>query len=179
MIAKNIGKEVYINMGSKYKHVFSPIRIRGIDIKNRIIMAPISPNVASQDGYVTRDFVDWMRPFARGGAAIIYVGNASIDRSECFDELCQLDLVSDKCILPLSWYTEMAAQYGCLASLEINHNGKDTAFEAVGHPPSSASPIITASEITRAKRHGRGPIPAIDMTQEKLADTVERSAMAA
>ncbi|NLN07561.1 MAG: FAD-dependent oxidoreductase [Firmicutes bacterium] len=166
-------------MGSKYKHVCSPIRIRGIDIKNRIIMAPISPNVASQDGYVTRDFVDWMRPFARGGAAIIYVGNASIDRSECFDELCQLDLVSDKCILPLSWYTEMAAQYGCLASLEINHNGKDTAFEAVGHPPYSASPIITASEITRAKKLGRDPIPAIEMTHEKIAETVEKYAMAA
>ena len=55
-------------MGSKYKHVFEPIRIRGVDLKNRIIMAPPSPNVASPDGFVTRDFVDWMRPFARGGS---------------------------------------------------------------------------------------------------------------
>ena len=166
-------------MGSRYKHVFTPIRIRGVDFKNRIIMAPPSPNVASHDGFVTRDFVDWMRPFARGGAAVLYVGNASIDRTECFDEDYQLELNDDRAILPLSWYAEMAAQYGCHASLEINHNGKDTAFEAVGHPPYSASPIITASEYTRAKRLGRDPIPAIEMTHEKIAETVEKYAMAA
>ncbi|HHU29261.1 MAG: FAD-dependent oxidoreductase [Bacillota bacterium] len=166
-------------MGSRYKHLFTPIRIRGIDLKNRIIMAPPSPNVASHEGLVTRDFVDWMRPFARGGAAVIYVGNASIDRTECFDEDYQLDLREDKSILPLSWYAEMAAQYGCHASLEINHNGKDTAPEAIGRPPISASPIITASEISRAKRLGRDPIPAIEMTHEKIAETVEKYAMAA
>ncbi len=166
-------------MGSVYKHVFESIRIRGIDFKNRITLAPPSPNVAGQDGYVTRDFVDWMRPFARGGVCTLYVGNASIDITECHDEDCQLDLSSDKCILPLSWYVEMAAQYNCHASLEINHNGKDTAFETVGHAPYSASPIITVSERTRAKKYGRAPIPAIEMTHEKIAETINKFAMAA
>ena len=166
-------------MRSKYEHVFAPIKIRGIDFKNRITMAPISPNVASQEGSVTRDFVDWMRPFARGGACTLYVGNASIDIKECHDEDCQLDLSSDKCVLPLSWYAEMASHYNCHASLEINHNGKDTAFETVGHAPYSASPIITASERTRAKRYGREPIPAIEMTPKKIAETIEKFAMAA
>jgi 2,4-dienoyl-CoA reductase-like NADH-dependent reductase (Old Yellow Enzyme family)/thioredoxin reductase len=166
-------------MRSKYEHVFSPIKIRGIDFKNRVILAPPSPNVANQDGTMSRDFVDWMRPLARGGTAILYVGNASIDITECHDEDCQLDLSSDKCILPLSWYAEMAAQYNCHASLEINHNGKDTAFETVGHAPYSASAIITSSEISRAKRFGRDPIPAIEMTHEKIAETVNKFAMAA
>jgi 2,4-dienoyl-CoA reductase-like NADH-dependent reductase (Old Yellow Enzyme family) len=35
-------------MSSKFEHVFSPIRIRGIDFKNRVTLAPPSPNVASQ-----------------------------------------------------------------------------------------------------------------------------------
>jgi 2,4-dienoyl-CoA reductase-like NADH-dependent reductase (Old Yellow Enzyme family)/NADPH-dependent 2,4-dienoyl-CoA reductase/sulfur reductase-like enzyme len=166
-------------MGSKYTHVFEPITIRGIDFKNRIILAPPSPNVASQDGTMTRDFVDWMRPFARGGTAILYVGNATVDKHECHDEETQIDLGTDRCVLTLSWYAEMAAQYNCHASLEINHNGKDTAFEDVGHPPYSASPIITASEYARAKRLGRDPIPAIEMTHEKIAETVDKFAMAA
>jgi len=166
-------------MGSSYEHVFSPIRIRGVDFKNRVTMAPPSPNVATQDGFVTRDFVDWFRPIARGGCATIYVGNASIDINECHDEQCQLDLGTDKCILPLTWFSEMAAQYNCNASLEINHNGKDTAFETVGHAPYSASSIITTSEISRAKRLGRDPIPSIEMTHEKIAETVNKFAMAA
>lgn len=165
-------------MGSQFKHVFEPIKIRGIDFKNRITLAPPSPNVASQDGTMTRDFVDWMRPFAQGGTSILYVGNATVDKAECHDEETQINLGTDKSILTLSWYAEMAAQYNCHASFEVNHNGKDTAFETVGHAPYSASPIITSSEISRAKRLGRDPIPAIEMTHEKIAETVDKFAMA-
>ena len=84
---------------------------------------------------MTRDFVDWMRPFARGGAATLYVGNATVDKTECHDEETQIDLGTDRCVLPLSWYAEMAAQYNCHASFEVNHNGKDTAFETVRSCP--------------------------------------------
>ena len=82
-------------MGSKYSHVFQPIRIRGIDFKNRITLAPPSPNLASEDGRVTHDFVDWFRQFARGGVCTLYVGNCSIDITECKDEAFQLDLSQD------------------------------------------------------------------------------------
>ena len=165
-------------MGSKYEHVFAPIKIRGIDFKNRVTLAPPSPNVATSDGTMTRDFVDWMRPFARGGVCTLYVGNATVDKLECHDEETQIDLGTDRCILPLSWYAEMAAQYNCHASFEVNHNGKDTAFETVGHAPYSASAIITSSEISRARRLGRAPIPAIEMTHEKIKETVDKFATA-
>jgi len=35
-------------MGSQYEHVFNPIRIRDVDFKNRLEMAPPSPNLASR-----------------------------------------------------------------------------------------------------------------------------------
>ncbi|MGI6217163.1 MAG: hypothetical protein ACOYIK_06075, partial [Coriobacteriales bacterium] len=64
-------------MGSKYEHVFEPIRIRGIDFKNRITLAPPSANHTNTNNMITHEFVDWFRQFARGGAAILYSGNAS------------------------------------------------------------------------------------------------------
>ena len=73
-------------MNSKYSHVFTPIRVRGITFKNRIVMAPLSPNLCSEDGDVTPELIDWMRMFARGGAATIYHGNATIDINESRDE---------------------------------------------------------------------------------------------
>jgi 2,4-dienoyl-CoA reductase-like NADH-dependent reductase (Old Yellow Enzyme family)/NADPH-dependent 2,4-dienoyl-CoA reductase/sulfur reductase-like enzyme len=166
-------------MGSSYQRTFSPISIRGTYFKNRITLAPPSPNHASPEGLVTHEFVDWYRMFARGGASVLYVGNSSIDISECKDEECQLDLSNPHSILPLSWYAEMAAEYGCHASLEINHNGKDTAFEQVGHAPFAPSPIIPWSEKTRAARLGREPIVPIEMTQQKIDETVEKYANAA
>ena len=166
-------------MASVYKHVFAPITIRGIDFKNRITLAPPSPNLASPDGLVTKDFVEWFRMFARGGVCTLYVGNCSVDIKECRDEAFQLDLSDDRCILPLTWYADMCREYGCHASFEINHNGENTAFETVGHAPYSSSPNISSTELTRAKRLGRDPIPAIEMTQEKIAETVEKYADAA
>lgn len=165
-------------MASKYKHLFSPIRIRGVEFKNRIILAPPSPNLASPDGMVTPQFVDWFRMFARGGASILYVGNSSIDITECKDEECQLDLSQDRCVLPLSWYAEMAKEYDCHASLEVNHNGKDSTFEAIGRLPFSSSPIPGDSELMRAAMEGREPHIPIEMDQKKIDETVMKYAMA-
>ncbi len=166
-------------MKSKYTHVFEPITIRGIDFKNRIVLAPPSPNLASPDGEVTPEFLDWFRMFARGGVTTLYVGNSSIDITECKDEAYQLDLSDDKCILNLARFADMGKQYGCHASLEINHNGENTAFETVGHAPFSSSANISSTERSRAARLGREPIPAIEMSHEKIQETVEKYAMAA
>ena len=166
-------------MGSKYSHVFSPIKIRGIDFKNRITLAPPSPNLASSSGLVTPQFVNWFRMFARGGVTTLYVGNCSIDITECKDEAYQLDLSNELGILEMARYADMCKQYGCHASFEINHNGENTAFETVGHAPFSSSPNISATEAVRAKRLGRDPIPAIEMTHEKIYETVEKYGKAA
>ena len=166
-------------MNSKYTHVFSPIRIRGIDFKNRITLAPPSPNLAGTDGEITPEFIDWFRMFARGGVCTIYVGNSSIDITECKDEAFQLDLGSDSRIRNLARFADMGKQYGCHASLEINHNGENTAFETVGHAPFSSSPNISSTEMARAKRLGRDPIPAIEMDQAKIDETVLKYGMAA
>ncbi|NLB28916.1 MAG: FAD-dependent oxidoreductase [Clostridiales bacterium] len=165
-------------MSANYKNLFSPIKIRGVDFKNRFILAPPSPNLASPEGLVTSQFVDWFRSFARGGASVLYVGNSSIDITECKDEERQLDLANPHGTLPLSWFSEMAKEYDCHASLEVNHNGKDTTFEAVGHVPFSSSPIPGDSERMRAEREGREPHIPIEMDQAKIDETVMKFATA-
>ena len=98
-------------MGSKYKHVFEPLKIRNVVFKNRLEMAPPSPNLVSKDGRATPEFVDFFRPVARGGVAVIHVGNSMIDIREACDEERQLDLGSDDCILPLTRFVEMCHGY--------------------------------------------------------------------
>ncbi len=107
-------------MGSRYEHVFAPIRIRGVDFRNRIELAPPSLNLASLDHKVTHEFVDLNRSIAYGGAAILSVGNVMVDIEECCNEELQLDMSTDECILPLSWFSQMCEGFGAHASLEIN-----------------------------------------------------------
>ena len=166
-------------MKSNYSHVFQPIRIRGIDFKNRITLAPPSPNLASEDGLVTHEMVNWFRMFARGGVSTIYAGNCSIDLAESRDEAIQLNLNQDRAILPMTWFADMGKQYGCHASFELNHSGENTRFESIGHAPYSASSYITENEETAALLNHRDPIPSIEMTKEKIQETVEKFGMAA
>ncbi|MBN2041767.1 MAG: FAD-dependent oxidoreductase [Spirochaetes bacterium] len=166
-------------MGSKYKHVFEPIRIRGVDFKNRLEMAPPSPNLASEDGKVTPEFVNFFRPMAKGGVAIIDVGNSEVDIREARDEERQLDLGTDECILPLTRFAEMCLGYGVQPSLEINHSGKDSMFEHTGRPAFAPSAIISTREYFAAQKHNREPIPPIEMDHAKIRETVDKYAMAA
>lgn len=165
-------------MRSIYEHVFEPIRIRGVDFKNRLELAPPSPNLADREGRVTPEFVEFFRPMAQGGAAVLHVGNSVIDIKEACDEERQLDLGSDDCILPLTRFVEMCRGYGAQPSLEVNHNGKDSHFEKTGKAAISASSFITPGEMMRAKQQGRKPVPTIEMDHAKIKETVDKYAAA-
>ena len=166
-------------MGSRYEHVFSPIRIRGVDFRNRIELAPPSLNLASLDHKVTREFVDLNRSIAHGGAAILSVGNVMVDIEECCNEELQLDMSKDECILPMSWFSDMCEGFGAHASLEINHGGKDAQFERTGKPAYAPSAIYSSWELSSAKAEGREPRMTVEMSREKIHETVEKYAMAA
>ncbi|MDR2615654.1 MAG: NAD(P)/FAD-dependent oxidoreductase [Oscillospiraceae bacterium] len=166
-------------MKSRYTHVFAPIRIRGVDFKNRVSLAPTTPILSTPDGYVTRELVDWFRMFARGGVCTLYLGNCSIDLTESNDQSYQLELGKDDCIYPLALYADMCKQFGCHASLEINHGGEGVPFEMVGHAPYSSSSWISEDEEIRARMANRAPIPCVEMSREKIRETVEKFGMAA
>ena len=166
-------------MASAYSHVFEPIRIRGIDFKNRVFLAPTTPVLSTPEGIVTHELVDWLRSFARGGVCTLYLGNCSVDLSENKDQSFQLDLGTDQAVLPLSWYADMCRQYACHASLEINHAGEGVAFETFGRPGWSSSSFISDDELLRAKRMGRDPIPCQEMSREKIREVVKMFADAA
>ncbi len=55
----------------KYPHIFSPIKIGKIEIKNRIKYASTETNFNYRDGYVSDKEVGYMEAQARGGAGIV------------------------------------------------------------------------------------------------------------
>ena len=167
-------------MASRYPHVFNPLIIRGVLFKNRLEQAPPGCFYAGDSrGFVTEDFVSYFRQYARGGVAVCSVGNCTIDISESCDEPRQLQLSDPACVEPLKYFAEMCKSYGVQGSLELTHNGKDTAFEAVGHAPYSASSFVSSAEINRARALGRAPYATIEMSREHIKATVEKYARAA
>lgn len=52
-------------MGS-YEHLFTPLKIGRLTVKNRIESSPALPFLASTDYCVTRELIEWNRAIAQG-----------------------------------------------------------------------------------------------------------------
>ena len=61
------------------KLLFTPIRIGRMEVKNRIVMSPMSTNLGSPQGYVTPPLIQYFAARARGGVGLIVTGDVSID----------------------------------------------------------------------------------------------------
>ena len=171
-------------MTSKYSHVFNPIEIRGVYFKNRIELAPPGcGNGADSNGLPTPAFLDYFRPYAKGGSAIVTVGNCSIDLSECHDESsAQLELRYDECIPGLAAFADMCKTYGAHGSIEVNHNGATQGNKddnKAGYNGFAPSPVVTSAEIVRAKRDGRAPLATREMSVQKIEETIQKFAESA
>jgi 2,4-dienoyl-CoA reductase-like NADH-dependent reductase (Old Yellow Enzyme family) len=56
---------------ASYEHVFTPIKIGRLTVKNRIEAAPAMPILASICGDATQELIEWERALAKGGAGIV------------------------------------------------------------------------------------------------------------
>ena len=64
----------------RFRKLFEPGVIGEMDVKNRIVMAPMaSPIIAADDGSVTGRVKDYFEARAEGGVGLIIVGYTTID----------------------------------------------------------------------------------------------------
>lgn len=104
-----------------YSHVFRPIEIGGMTVKNRIEMAPVGPLLATE-GLVTRELAEWGRAFARGGAGIVTIGESSVMPPAEGQVGKALNVGADRCIGPLRNLTEAIHEHGAMASIQLNYH---------------------------------------------------------
>jgi len=107
---------------NKYKHIFTPIKIGRLTVKNRIEAAPVGPLLASTDGDVTRELIEWERVLAKGGAGIVTIGDTPIAGEISMRIGHVLDLSTDKSINGLNRLAETIQRYGAKASIELTYH---------------------------------------------------------
>ncbi|MGQ9530986.1 MAG: oxidoreductase, partial [Candidatus Bathycorpusculaceae bacterium] len=62
----------------KFPKLFEPGFLGDLKVKNRIVMAPISTNLANVGGEVTQQLIDHYSRIARGGVGLIIIENACV-----------------------------------------------------------------------------------------------------
>lgn len=111
-------------MQKKYSNLFKPIQIGNIILKNRIIAAPTGMMDLTPDGRLTPYNVSYYELKARGGAAVVTLGE-SITETETGESHNRQIHLDDPNSLPGLTHTVLAIQRaGALANIELSHGGK-------------------------------------------------------
>jgi 2,4-dienoyl-CoA reductase-like NADH-dependent reductase (Old Yellow Enzyme family)/thioredoxin reductase len=112
-------------MINKFPNLFSTIKIGPLTFKNRIISAPTSVAELSAEGHLTRDNIAYYKLKAKGGAAVVTVGESIVHSATGKSHPKQI-LLDDEGVIPSLVETADAIhQYGAIASIELSHGGME------------------------------------------------------
>jgi 2,4-dienoyl-CoA reductase-like NADH-dependent reductase (Old Yellow Enzyme family) len=146
--------------------LFTPKRIGGIEMRNRVVMPPMTTRLADVDGYVTAASVAYFRARAAGGVGLVTVEMASPERAGRH-RARELGIYDDRFLPGLQRLTEAIHAGGAKASIQLGHAGGHTRADICGEPPIAPSAIPHfVFEVT-----GKTIIP-VEMTRERIAQTV-------
>lgn len=143
--------------------LFSPFRIQGLVLNNRITMAPLYLGYANSDGTVSPLTLDHYAEMADSGAAMITVEHTMIHPTG-IGTPNSLRIDDDRYISGLSALARVIKDRGVVAFLQINHCGRYAFFAPEKWTP---SPIDVGGEMSR------------EMTIEQIDDAIQAYAAAA
>ena len=128
-------------MKNDYPHIFSPLTVKNMTIKNRIVMMPMGTNYGEQNGEMSFLHINYYEQRAKGGTGLIIVENASIDSPQGSNGTTQLRIDHDNYLPRLFKFCENIHRYGTKIAIQINHAGASAISSRINMQPVSASDV--------------------------------------
>ena len=109
---------------TKFSQLLAPGRIGSIELRNRIIMAPMGSNFAEADGHCGERIQAYYEARARGGAGLLIMGVCSVAFPAGTAEPFQVGVSSDDFIPGLSQLADRVHRHGAKIAMQLQHAGK-------------------------------------------------------
>lgn len=161
---------------TQFKHIFSPITIKGVEFKNRIQTAPMVPCMATPEGWVTKELIAFYRAFAKGGAGIVTVGDSAINFEHAMDHEGQLNLGDNDVMMGLDDLADEIHRFGSVISVELNHGGRfsnSMNLAKKGLRPVSSTPMPAEIDEFFSKKQGKRPGEVEEMSIDLINKTID------
>ncbi|HTD91842.1 MAG TPA: NADH:flavin oxidoreductase/NADH oxidase, partial [Burkholderiales bacterium] len=102
--------------------LFSPLQIRGVTLKSRIVVSPMLQYCAD-NGHVNDWHLMHYGKFAAGGAGLVFVESTKVDPRGCSTPR-DLGLWKDDFIAPLKRIADLIKRNGAVAGIQLGHSGR-------------------------------------------------------
>ena len=139
-----------------FQALFEPGSIGMMTLKNRLIMAPISSNLAAEDGTVSEELLFHYAERARGGVGLIIVENVCITYPLARHGAAQPRIDDDAFIPGMDRLTEAIHRGGAKAAVELTHPGMNAGLRYIaGETPVAPSAVPRSKDglVPRALSH--------------------------
>jgi len=153
--------------------LFTPARIGSVEIRNRIVMPPMTTRLADAEGYVTDATVAYFGARAAGGVGLVTVEMASPEKVGRH-RARELGIYDDRFLPGLKRLVDAIHAAGAKASIQLGSAGGHTREDICGEPPIAPSAIPHfVYEVT-----GQTIVP-LAMTHERIEQTTRAFVAAA
>jgi 2,4-dienoyl-CoA reductase-like NADH-dependent reductase (Old Yellow Enzyme family)/thioredoxin reductase len=156
-------------MACVYEHLFSPLKVKNITFRNRIFSAPVMMCMTHLDGTPSPYMIEFFAEKARGGAAMVTIGDTPVDEYHGVSIPSHIILEESKA----PFIAELAAaikENGSVASFELNHSGQ------AAQPKSNREGGLPWGPTGFVRKDG---VQVLEMTEEMMDHTADCYAKAA
>jgi 2,4-dienoyl-CoA reductase-like NADH-dependent reductase (Old Yellow Enzyme family) len=102
--------------------LFSPLELRDIRLRNRIVVSPMLTYCAT-NGHVNDFHLMHLGKFAAGGAGLVFMESTKVDPRGCTTPR-DTGLWKDEFIAPLRRITDLIRSYGATPGIQLSHSGR-------------------------------------------------------
>ncbi len=156
-------------VNSSFEALFRPGFIADLELRSRVLMAPMEKNLCTSTGVVTQRYIDYLVERARHEVGLLRVEATYVDPVGKGRPL-QLGAHSDHVLPELERMVAAVHEAGGLMSLELAHCGRQSSSQISGFQPVAPSPVPCEAS--------GGWMPR-ELTVAEIAEIVERFAAAA
>lgn len=134
-------------MKNRDSKLFQPFKIKGMELKNRVVMAPMHTKFASEFGEVTDRMISYLTERAKGGAGLIILENTCIDWKYGRAAGNPVTLHDDLNRSGLSNIALAVHRYDTKIITQLHHTGRQNLRSNIGGGDAPVAPSVVKSKI--------------------------------
>ena len=159
-------------MTDDFPNLLSAGSIGPMQLRNRIVMAPMGDRLANDDGTVSDRQANYLEARARGGAGLLLIGSVAVSYPSGAYAPCQTAISEDRFVPGLAALADRVHAHGARLAAQLVHDGANSLFDiAEGRPmlvpskpprlrPDALSAMVTPSEMAAMIRPFTTPTTA-------------------
>lgn len=153
--------------GKALSKLYTPINIGNVELKNRIVMAPMQQRMGTADAYATDYHCKHYSERAKGGVGLVIIESTSIsENGRLFQD--DIGIFSDSHVTPLKKIVNLIHEHGSKVFIQLCHGGRKAS-------PENKGAMIAPSALAFNEEYG---LPK-EMTNKDIQETIEQFVLAA